>query len=94
MKTSKKEKRRLFIITVFFLLVIGFLSTSVYKDLKKTYENKNKIVALQKNYEDLLRKEQKLNSELTKMSDPEYMARYAKEKYMFSASDETIIRIK
>ena len=37
--------------------------------------------------------EDKLNSDIKKLKDPEYVARYAREKYMYSKDGELIIRI-
>ena len=38
-------------------------------------------------------KKKSLTSEVTKMNDPEYLARYAKEKFLYSKDDEVIIRM-
>lgn len=37
--------------------------------------------------------EAELKSEINKLQDPEYMARYAREKYLYSKKDEIIIKI-
>ena len=37
--------------------------------------------------------EDKLNSDIKKLKDPEYVARYAREKYMYSKDGELIIRL-
>lgn len=34
-----------------------------------------------------------LNSDIKKLEDPDYVARYAREKYMYSKDGELIIRI-
>ena len=56
-------------------------------------ENKGKIEKLSVEYKNLLDNEEKLASEVAKLQDDEYIARYAKEKFMFSAEGETIIRL-
>ena len=43
--------------------------------------------------EDLKRKEYELNIDIEKLNDPEYLAKYIKEKYMYSKDGE-IIEIK
>ncbi len=93
MKKGKKAKFRLFMISVMFFAVLSWLVTSTYKDIRKIYNNKNQALVLKEQYEVLIEDEKKLEAELIKLKDPEYVARYAKEKYMFSADDETIIRI-
>ena len=44
-------------------------------------------------YKDKLSEEEELKSEINKLQDPEYMARYAREKYLYSKKDEIIIKI-
>ncbi|UKI29312.1 MAG: septum formation initiator family protein [Clostridium sp.] len=39
------------------------------------------------------KKEEELNSEVTKLQDDEYVAKYAREKYMYSKDGEYIIKI-
>lgn len=90
---SKKERKRLFLISTAIVFLLVVLVSSVYKDWVKILDNKSKTVALNTEYEELLEKEQQLNSEITKLQDNAYLARYAKEKFMFSASGDTIIRM-
>ena len=92
MKT-KKEKRRMIFISLVIVGLIVSLVKSVSKDWTKIMDNNNKIEELNKKYSDLLLEEEKLSSEVTKLQDSDYVARYAKEKYMYSADGETIIRI-
>ncbi len=48
---------------------------------------------LEKKLADLQEKEKELNSEIVKLQDPDYLARYAREKYFYSKDNEIIIRI-
>jgi cell division protein DivIC len=41
----------------------------------------------------LKEEENNLNSDIKKLKDPDYVARYAREKYMYSKDGELIIRI-
>ena len=41
----------------------------------------------------LKEKEEELNKTVTKLSNPDYVARYAREKYLYSKDGEIIIRI-
>ena len=43
--------------------------------------------------EKLKDKEDELNNTVTKLQDPDYVARYAREKYLYSKDGEIIIRI-
>lgn len=92
MKHSKKEKKRLVFISFAIVSVIVFFVSSVYSDWKQIMANNSKIVALTEEYEALLDKEKSLKSEVTKLKDPEYVARYAKERFFYTSDDEVIIR--
>ena len=93
MKKTKKEKKRLFLIsTIIVLLIISWVS-SVAKDWTKILENKSEITILNHKYATLLEDEEKLVSEVTKLQDDDYIARYAKERFMYSADGEIIIRM-
>ena len=92
MKT-KKEKKRLFFISFIIIILIGFLGVSTYKDLVTIVNNKRETKTLNTQYEKLLDEKKSLTSEVTKMNDPEYLARYAKEKFLYSKDDEVIIRM-
>lgn len=91
-KTSKKERKRLFLISVAIVLLLFVLIGSVYSDWKQILKNRRTEIELSQKYEKLLEDEVKLNAEITKLQDDEYLARYAKEKYMLSAEGDTIIK--
>lgn len=93
MKKTKKEKKRLFLISTIIVLLIISLVSSVAKDWTKILENKSEITILNDKYATLLEDEEKLVSEVTKLQDNDYIARYAKERFMYSADGEIIIRM-
>ena len=92
-KVTKKVKRRLFFQVTFLFALIFALVFSVFSDFTKIVQNKKTIAELNANYTSLLEKEESLNSEVNKLQDDDYVARYAREKYMYSLPDEVIIRI-
>lgn len=91
---SKKAKRRIIFITltITFLLVV-LISTS-FKTWMQIIDNKKEISSLKGEYKTLLEEQESLNSEVVKLKDPEYVARYAREKFLFSLPGEIIIRHK
>ncbi len=93
MKKTKKEKKRLFVISVVIILLVVSLVSSVAGDWTKIMENKSKITNLNKQYNDLLSEEEKLVSEVTKLQDDDYIVRFAKEKFLYSENGELIIRM-
>ena len=92
-KTSKKEKKRLFIISTAIILLLVLLVASVYKDWKQILKNRQSETELLRKYNNLLEDEERLNSEITKLHDSDYVARYAKEKYMMSSDGDIIIKM-
>lgn len=92
MKTkSKARKRILFLICAIFMLTFAVI-TSVTDNVSEILNNKVELAELEIYYEELIKEEDSLKSEVTKLSDPDYLARYAKEKYLYSEEGEIIIR--
>ena len=91
-KTSKKERKRLFFISVAIISLLSLLVGSVYNDCKQILLNRRIEIELTEKYEQLLEDEIKLNAEIVKLQDDEYLARYAKEKFMLSSEGDTIIK--
>ena len=92
-RKTRKEKKRLVFITITVIVLLVSLVASVYSDFLEVINNKREVAKLQQEYDSLVKEEGQLNSEVTKMQNPDYIARYAKEKYLYSEQDETIIRI-
>mgnify|MGYP002993620916 CR=1 FL=1 len=101
---QKQLKRKTIIVTLVFLAVGGILFKSIFttsiqteyihnfakaKSSKKKKEKKEYTTKLEK----LKDKEDELNNTVTKLQDPDYVARYAREKYLYSKDGEIIIRI-
>lgn len=92
-KITKKVKRRLTFLSFAILLLVGVIVASVFNDLCEILHNKSDIALLNNQYEELLRDSESLQSEITKLQDSDYVARYAREKYMYSLPDEVIIKL-
>ncbi len=92
-KVSSKAKKRFFVLSFVFLGVVGFSVASIFKDWLAISENKQEIASLNTYYSGLLEEEESLTSEVTKLHDTDYVARYAREKYMYSLPGEFIIKL-
>ena len=92
-KITKKVKRRLTFLSCTILLLVGVIITNVFNDLCQIIKNKNEMILLDNKYEELLHEEESLQSEITKLQDSDYVARYAREKYLYSLPDEVIIKL-
>lgn len=94
MKKQKKQiKRKILLLSLIFIVIGGILleniastSMQIYQKLKEKKEFSIKI-------KELKEEEEKLKGTVTKLQDPDYVARYAREKYLFSKDGEIIIRI-
>lgn len=92
-RVTKKDKRRItFLIIIFIPLLILFLS-NMFSYWSNIYTNIKEKKKLDKEYEEKLEREEILNSEIQKLQDDEYIARYAREKYLYSKDGEIIIKI-
>lgn len=92
MKLTSKKGFRLLVI---FFVIIGLsytLVTDVSDNINRIISNNSQIADLEIYYEELISEEISLKSEVTKLNDSDYLARYAKEKYLYSSDGEIIIR--
>ena len=91
-KVRKKARRMVTFGVASFLLIIIISITlfSVFTEILDKYREKheleNELIALKE-------KEKELENDVKKLEDPEYLARYAREKYFYSKDGELIIRI-
>ena len=72
--------------TVFMFITLSGVVVQIYDKNKEASELEDKLA-------DLRDSEEKLESEISRLQDPEYLARYAREKYFYSKENELIIRI-
>lgn len=91
-RKTRKEKKRLVVISLTTIMLLLSLFGTLYNDFIQIMKNKKEVSTLTLEYEELLAQQESLVSEVTKMQDPKYIARYAKEKFLYSSEDELIIR--
>lgn len=92
-KVSGKARKRFVALSILFVGIVGFSFVSIFKDWMQIASNKQQLATLNNYYADLLEEEESLTSEVTKLHDEDYVARYAREKYMYSLPGEIIIKI-
>ena len=90
---KKKIKRKIFLLTVIFLAVGSILVKSIFETSVQIYDKQKEKKEFLIMLNELKEKEDELNSIVTKLSNPDYVARYAREKYLYSKDGEIIIRI-
>ena len=92
-KLSKRERRRMVLTSIICVFIIGLSIISsignVFKIVNKTKEKE----ALIKRLEEKKEEEKILSDDVEKLKNPEYAARYAREKYLYSKNGEKILKI-
>ena len=91
--SMKKNVKRLLVFGLFSVTVIVFVLVSIYKVVNQIVDKYHEADELEKKIVSLTEQEQDLNSEINKLQDKDYLARYAREKYFYSKNGELIIRI-
>lgn len=93
-KVSKKTKRRILLISTVSITLITLIFVNlilVWKEIgQKSKERKFYSAELKR----LEEEEAYLKVEVEKLQDPDYVARYAREQYLYSKDGELNIRIK
>lgn len=69
----------------------AIFSLSCLNPMKQIVNNKKEKKELSNKYNELLDNEETLEGEVVKLQDPEYVAKYAREKYLFTKDGELII---
>ena len=92
-KMSKKTKFRVTFLGICLIIACVFCVSSTFSYVSQIVRTKNDISNLKITYNEKLEDEEELKDEINKLQDPEYMARYAREKYLYSKKNEIIIKI-
>ena len=92
-KKKSKKKKRLFSLVFISLAIIGFTTFTIGKYWVEIYEKYREKKELEKEYVSLKEKEAQLRVDANKLQDPDYIARYAREKYLYSKDGEFILKI-
>lgn len=90
---SKYHLRLLTYICIIFGL-IAFVGYTCYSNWQKIYKNVATKQQLEEHYNNLISEEDTLKDEVNKLQDPEYIAKYAREKYLYTKDGEIIIDVK
>lgn len=75
------------------VLFIVILISTIFSDMMQIYNNRRETKELKERYSMLLENEASLSSEVMKLQDPDYVARYAREKFLYTKDGEKILRI-
>ena len=90
---SKKKRRRMLFLGLTSIIVIVATTFTIGKYWVEIYDKYKEKKSLEKKYVSLKEKEAQLRVDADKLQDPDYIARYAREKYQYSKDGEFILKI-
>ena len=93
-RVKKVTKRRLTVFGTLSLIAIIYFSVTLVFHLYSIYDLNKEKKELEVKYDKLVKEADDLQIEINKLNDPDYLARYAREKYSYSKEGEYIIKIK
>ena len=92
-RMTTKTKFRVTFLGISLIIASVFCVSSIFSYVSQIIKTQNEIESLKLTYSERLDEEEALKDEINRLQDPEYMARYAREKYLYSKKDEIIIKI-
>lgn len=92
-QAKKKKKRRFLLFGLTSIAVLTLMTLTIGKYWVTIYEKYQEKKELEQELLELKAKEKELELDAKKLQDSEYIARYAREKYLYSKDGEFIIKI-
>lgn len=92
-RVSKATKRRLTLFGTLSIISIIYFGVSLSYHIYTLYDLNKQKDELNEYYKKLKKEAEDLQIEIDRLKDPEYLARYAREKYYYSKEGEYIIKI-
>lgn len=92
-RLTKKERRRMIMTFIVCIFVIAVSIISSVDNVINIIEKNNEKEKLTNQLENLKEQEIILSDDVDKLKNPEYAARYAREKYLYSKNGEKILKI-
>lgn len=92
-KGKIKKKRRMLFLGLSSVVIIVAMTFTIGKYWVEIYDKYQEKKALEEELAALKEKEEALKIDADKLQDPDYIARYAREKYSYSKDGEFIIKI-
>jgi len=87
----KKYYLRIFGYVFLIFILVAAISYTCFNSWQKIHANVKEKEELQIKYDELLTTEDSLSDEVNKLQDPEYVAKYAREKYLYTKDGEIVI---
>ena len=92
-KAVKKARRRMLVLGVGAIAIIFAMTFTIGKYWIEIFDKYQEKKTLDKELTSLKEKEEELKVDANKLQNPDYVARYAREKYLYSKDGEYILQI-
>ncbi len=92
-KVTKTAKRRLTVITPIVIIAIGYCAFTLVATVNSIYKLHHEEASLKEELNDLKGKSEDLKTEINKLQDKDYVARYARENYLYTRDGEYVIKV-
>ena len=92
-KVSKQAKRRLTILTPLVFLALGYLLFTIGTTAVQLYKLHHEEKELKQELKELKGDSEELKTEINKLQDKDYVARYARENYLYTKDGEYVIKV-
>lgn len=92
-KRSKKARKRMLILGLGSIIIIIAMTFTIARYWVEIYAKYQEKKILDNQLTSLREKEEELKVDANKLQNPEYIARYAREKYLYSKDGEYILKI-
>ena len=92
-RKASKSKIRVFISFVVFVFITATLVYNCYGTINKIREMKKEKKNLENQLVILEEEKETLETDIMKLEDPDYIAKYVREKYFYSKDGELILRL-
>ena len=92
-KISKSSKRRLIILVPIVVFLVGYAAFTLVTTVLEMYNLNKEETNLKTNLNDLKGEAEDLKTEIDKLQDKDYIARYARENYLYTKDGEYVIKV-
>ena len=92
-RKASKSKLRILFCFIIFSAITGMLGYDCFNNIKKINEMKKEKKSLQNELVVLREEKEILETDILRLKDPDYIAKYVREKYFYSKDGELILRL-
>lgn len=92
-RKASKHKIRIFISLIVFGAITISLGYNLFDNVRSIQKMKKEKITLNEQISDLQKEKEVFETDIMKLENPDYIAKYVREKYFYSKEGELILRI-